>query len=86
MDHQLGRIDLIRWQGRRNRRLKTGVSAWTVLIGACALVGCAALAAQASGALPWTGPLGAAPAVLVLFALGAQILAMARAAFTWLKG
>jgi len=86
VDHQLGQIDLIRWQGRRNRRLKTSVSGWTLVLGACALVGLGTLAAQAAGALPWSGPLAAAPAALVLLALSAYIVAVFRAVLSWITG
>ena len=86
MDYGLGGIDLIRWQGRRNRRPKPGVSLWTAIVVVCALVGCSTLAAQAFGLLEWSGPLGALPAALVLLAVGAQIMALARAAIAWLIG
>ncbi len=86
MDHHLGGIELIRWQGRRNRRARSGVSLWTVIVVLCALVGCSTLAGQAFGLLPWSGPLAALPAVLVLLVVGAQIMAFARAAIAWLVG
>ena len=86
MDYQLGGINLIRWQGRRNRRPKPGVSLWTAIVVVCALAGCAMLAAQAFGLLAWSGPLAALPGVLVLLAVGAQIMALARAAIAWLVG
>ena len=86
MDYGLGGIDLIRWQGRRNRRPKPGVSLWTAIVVVCALVGCSTLAAQAAGLLGWSGPLAALPVVLVLLAIGAQIVAFARAAIAWLVG
>ena len=86
MDHDLGRIDLIHWQGRRNRRLKSGVSAWTVVVGTCALVGAGAVVAQAAGWLQWTGLLAAVPALLVLLALSAQLVTVVRATVGWLTG
>ena len=86
MDHQLGRIDLINWQGRRNRRIKSGVSGWTVMLAACAVMGAGAMAAQAAGWVHWTGLLEIAPTALVLFAISAQLIAVARAALMWLAG
>ena len=86
MDHQFGRIDLVTWQGRRNRRLKTGVSPWTILLVVCAVLGAAAMTAQGEGWVHWTGPVAAAPAALVLIALSVQLVAVARAALTWLAG
>ena len=86
MDHRLGGIDLIRWQGRRNRRLKTGVSVWTLLLVACGLLGGAALAAQAFGLLPWSGPLAGVPVALMVLAMAAPIIALARVAIAWLVG
>jgi len=79
-------IDLVRWQGRRNRRPRPGVSLWTVVVVACAVSGCISLAAQASGLLSWSGPLAAIPAGLCLLALASQIVAVARAAIAWLVG
>ena len=86
MEHRLGTINLITWQGRRNRRPKPGVSVWTVLLVAAALGGCVTLAAQAVGLLTWSGPLAALPAGLVLLAICSQIVAVARAALAWLAG
>ena len=86
MDHQLGRIDLINWQGRRNRRIKSSISPWTVLIVLCAVFGAATMAAEAAGWLRWTGLLSVAPAAMVLFAISAQLVAVARAALIWLSG
>ena len=86
MRHQLGEINLVRWQGRRNRRIKSGLSGWTVLLAACAIVGALTLLAQGFGVLPLTGPTALAPAGLVLFALGAQIVVVVRAALAWLAG
>lgn len=86
MQHQLGEISLIRWQGRRNRRIKSGVSAWTLLLAACAIGGALTLLAQALGVLPLTGASVLAPAGLVLFALCAQIATVVRAVVVWLAG
>ena len=86
MDHRLGGIDLIRWQGRRNRRLKTGLSPWTLMLAACGLIGASALAAQAFGVLPWAGPLAGVPVALTVLALAAPLIALARAAIAWLVG
>ncbi len=86
MDHQLGQIGLVYWQSRRNRRAKTGVSAWTFLVAGCVVAGAAATAAQAMGWLHWTGPLAAAPAALMLLALASQVVAAARAVLAWLGG
>lgn len=86
MQHQLGEISLVRWQGRRNSRLKPGLSAWTLFLSACAVVGALTLLAQAFGLLPLTGPSALAPAGLTLFALGAQFVAITRALLAWITG
>lgn len=86
MDHRLGGIDLIRWQGRRNRRLKTGVSPWTVVLATCGIIGGAGLAAQATGLASWSGPLAPVPTVLLALALAGPLIALARAAIAWLAG
>lgn len=86
MDQRLGDINLIRWQGRRNRRLKSGVSGWTIAVVVCAIAGSLMLGAQLLGLLPRTGLLAAAPAGLVLLALCSQILAVTRAVLAWLAG
>lgn len=86
MDRSIGDLGLVRWQGRRNRRPKPGVSIWTVILVTCALSGCSTLMAQVLGLLPWTGPLAAVPAGLVLLAICSQIVAVARAAVTWILG
>jgi len=86
MDHELGGINLIRWQGRRNRRAKAGVSIWAVFLATCALVGCSTLTAQVFGLLPWSGLFAPVPALLVLAAVSTQLVAVGRAALVWLKG
>ncbi len=83
---QLGEINLVRWQGRRNRRLKSGGSAWTVISAACAIVGAAMLLAQGLGVLPLTGASALAPAGIVLFALCTQVVTVARAVVAWITG
>jgi hypothetical protein len=86
MDHDLGRIDLISWQGRKNRRIKSGVNVWTVIVVACAVLGGVSITAQATGWLQWTGLLAVVPAGLVLLAVGAQLVAVVRATLIWLAG
>ena len=86
IDHDLGRIDLITWQGRKNRRIKSSVNVWTVIVVACAVLGGVSITAQATGWLQWTGLLAAVPAGLVLLAVGAQLVAIIRAALIWLGG
>ena len=86
MDHELGGINLIRWQGRRNRRAKAGVSIWAVFLATCALVGCSTLNAQVFGLLSWSGLFAPVPALLVLAAVSTQLVAVGRAALVWLKG
>ena len=86
MEHRLGTINLVRWQGRRNRRLKAGVSVWLLVVAVCALVGCGTLTAQVLGLLTWSGPLAALPAFLVLVALVSQVGTIGRAAIAWLVG
>ena len=86
MEQRIGTIDFITWQGRRNRRRKGGASVWTVALVICAVGGCAALTAQALGVMSRSGPLAALPAGLVLLAAGSQVVAVIRAAATWLAG
>ena len=86
MDHQLGGIDLIIWQGRRNRRIKSGLSVWTALRLACVIFGVTMLAIQAAGWVHWSGALAVGPAALVLIAVSAQLVAATRAALAWLGG
>jgi hypothetical protein len=86
MDHQLGRIDLIRWQGRRVRRLRTGPSAlfWVGLV--CALIGGPLLAAQIMGWATLGGALSAAPSLLVLMAICVPVISLIKATLSWLGG
>ncbi len=86
MDHRLGGIDLIRWQGRRNRRLKTGVAPLTLVLIGCGLLGALALAAQWVGLLPWAGLLAGVPAALLVLALAGPAIALARVAIAWIAG
>ena len=86
MDHELGRISLINWQGRRARRLKPSISPWTVILVICAALGTAGATAEGAGWVHWTGPVAAAPAVLLFIAISSQLVALARAALTWLAG
>jgi hypothetical protein len=88
MDHDLGRIDLINWQGRRNRRTRPGPGAgiWTVVLVVCGALAVAMLAAQAAGWLRWTGLLAALPAALALLALSPRLAAMVQAARAWISG
>lgn len=86
MDQQLGRIDLVRWQGRRDRRISPGVRPWTVFIVGCALTGATAMAAEALGWLPLTGPVAVVPPALILVALSAQLVNIVRALLAWLAG
>jgi hypothetical protein len=44
------------------------------------------MVAQAVGWLHWSGILAAAPTGLVMIAVSVQLVAMARAALTWLVG
>ena len=86
MDHHLGQIDLVSWQGRRNRRIKAGLSAWTVLLALSALLGLAMTTAQASGWLRLPGLLAIALAGLVLLAVSVQFVAVVRSVLLWLSG
>lgn len=83
MDHKLGRIDLISWQGRPARRFKAGLKPWTVIVVICAVVGAVATGAQALGWLPRNGPFAVAPPALILLAISAQLVAALRAVLTW---
>ena len=86
MDRELGRIELIYWQSRRNRRAKSGLSPWTAASVVGLLLGATLTAAQAAGWLHWAGPFAAAPAALVLVAVAGRLVAVARAALGWLGG
>jgi hypothetical protein len=83
MDHQLGRINLIRWQGRKTRRGAAGGSLWPLLIVTCAVFVGVIVAIQAAGWVHWTGPVAFVPAVLLVLILSAPLLAMGRAILTW---
>jgi hypothetical protein len=83
MDHKLGRIGLVSWQGKPNRRFKAGIRPWTVVVVICALLGAAGAGAQALGWLPRTGPFAVVPPALILLAISAQLVAAARAIQTW---
>ncbi len=86
MDHDLGGVHLINWQGRRNRPIKPrlGAAALNAMLIVCALLGAALLAAQASGSLHWTGVMAAMPAAVTLLAISPRLAAMARGALGWL--
>ena len=86
MDHNLGRIDLVTWQGRQNRRIKSGVGMGTILLAVAALIGMVLTVSQLAGWIVWTGPLALAPGGLLLLALSVQVVAVVRAALTWLAG
>jgi hypothetical protein len=86
MEHQPGRLSVISWQSRRNRRAAPGLSAWTVVCVACILFGGAATVAQAAGWLRLTGLLAAIPPGLVLVAVLGQVAAVTRAVLVWLAG
>jgi hypothetical protein len=83
MDHKLGRIDLVTWQGKPNRRFKAGIRPWTVVVVICAIVGAVGAGAQAFGWLPRTGLLAVFPPALILLAISAQLVAAVRAVLTW---
>jgi hypothetical protein len=83
MDHKLGRIGLVSWQGKPNRRFKAGIRPWTVVVVICAVLGAAGTAAETLGWLPRTGPLAVAPPALILLAISAQLVAALRAVLTW---
>jgi hypothetical protein len=80
LEHQLGRIELIRWQGRVRRGARPGPSVWTILRVLCAIVGTVTLALQALGLLSWTGPFAALPAMLTILGLAAPLWSGARRA------
>jgi pheromone shutdown protein TraB len=86
MDHDLGGIGLINWQGRRYRRIKPSVGAglWTAVLVICGLLAVAMLTAQAVGWLRWTGVLALLPAALALLALSSRLVALVRGALGWL--
>ncbi len=88
MEHRLGQIDLVSWQGRGGRRLKAkaGVSPWTVVLVISAPLSVAAITGQVAGWLPSTGPLAFAPAGVVLLAACALVVTIARAVIGWLAG
>jgi hypothetical protein len=86
MDHRLGRIDLIRWQGRRQTRRTRPVGGWTLLLFCVALIGLSGAAAQALGWISLPPTLAAAPAALVLLAAGVQVVALLRGVAAWIAG
>lgn len=86
MDHQLGRIGLINWQSRRNRRASPGVGLGTAVLVACALFGMITMAAQAVGWLHLTGLWVWTPAGLILAAISVQLFAILRAVLLWFAG
>jgi hypothetical protein len=86
MDHQLGRIGLINWQSRRNRRLAPGIGLWTLILVGLALVGVIMMGAQAVGWLHLTGPSAWAPAALLLAAISVQVFSVLRAILLWFAG
>ncbi len=86
MDHNLGRIDLITWQTPRNRRMKLGVTPWTVILAASAMVGLPLIAAQTAGWVHIDGPIAAVPSMLVLLVVGAKLIEGVRALLSWLGG
>ncbi len=86
MDHHLGQINLVSWQGQRNRRVKSGLSGWSVMLALSAVLGLAMTTAQALGWLRLPGPLAIAPAGLVLLAVSVQVAAVLRSLLLWLSG
>ena len=86
MDHHLGQIDLVSWQGQRNRRIRPGLSPWTVMLALSAVLGLGMTTAQAAGWLHLPGLLAAAPAGLVLLAVSVQFVAVVRGLLVWLSG
>jgi hypothetical protein len=86
MDHRLGRIDLIAWQGRRQVRRTRPVGGWTLLLFVVALVGLCGAGAQAMNWISLPPVLAAAPAILVLVAAGVQVVALLRGVAAWIAG
>ena len=77
---------LISWQGRRSYRARNGggVALRTVALVLCTVASAALLTCQGLGWLHLGGPMVAAPAGLLILALGAQIIALIRAGLLWL--
>jgi hypothetical protein len=86
MDHRLGQIDLIAWQGRRQIRRTRPVGGWTVLLFFVALAGLSGAGAQAMGWISLPPVLAGAPAALVLLAAGIQVVALLRGVAAWIAG
>jgi hypothetical protein len=86
MDHRPGQIDLIRWQGKRLRKARTGINPWTVILVVCGLIGGLGLAGQIMGWLPLTPPASAIPAALLLAAIAIQAISIVKAGLVWLAG
>ncbi len=86
MDQHLGRINLVSWQATRNRRGKSGMTPWTMILIGSAMIGLPLAAAQASGWLKVDGLLAVLPAGLILLVVGAQFVAGVRALLGWLGG
>ncbi len=86
MEHRIGHFELVRWQGSKSRRLKPRVSAWSIVLGVCGLIGLALMGAQGAGWIHLTGASVFAPGGLVLLAATGPLTAFFRAALVWLLG
>ena len=86
MDHQIGQIDLITWQGRKTRRVRSGPGGLTLALLACALVGLVLMGVQAAGLVHWDGPMAVLPIALMGVAILAPLIAVVRVVLTWIVG
>ena len=86
MDHQLGGIALINWQGRKVRKAQRGVALRTLVMGICIIAAAAIGFCEVIGWIPKVGLVSSLPAVLLLVAIGTQMATLVRAAVGWLLG
>jgi hypothetical protein len=86
LDRDFDGLGLVCWQGRPPRRGRPKAGPATAFFVLFALAAAGVFAAQMLGYLHWKGPLAFTPAVLMLVALNAQLIAAARWAAGWLAG
>jgi hypothetical protein len=86
LDHDLGHIDLINWQGRKSRRLKSRFTIWNAIGWASLLVGFIAFACQQMGWLHLAPPTSALPVLILGIGLVGLVVRIVRLTATWLIG
>ena len=86
LDRDSGGLGMVNWQGKPPRRGRPKAGPATAFFALFALAAALAFAAQMLGWVHWKGPLAFTPAVLMLVAVNAQLIAAARWALGWLAG